>query len=248
MVAASSVSTSIPAKPSWPAVSAPRRSYSPSAKTLVQQPSVSTAGHGVDGVLITAATKSSVPVHHAALMCRKRGRIVLVGVTGLELSRDDFYKKELSFQVSCSYGPGRYDPAYEEGGHDYPYGFVRWTAQRNFEAILEMMASGRLDVTPLITHRFSFARATEAYELLQSDAFYLGILLEYPTDPSKSRTVKLNSASTAPPARGNIGFIGAGSYASKVLIPAFKKAGAGLFRIASSGGVSAAHAGRRFGF
>ena len=112
-----------------------------------------TVGRGVDGVLITASTKSNDPVHQGALMCRKRGRIVLVGVTGLELSRDDFYKKELSFQVSCSYGPGRYDPEYESKGQDYPFGFVRWTEQRNFEAILELMATRRIDVKPLISHR-----------------------------------------------------------------------------------------------
>ena len=99
-------------------------------------------GRGVDAVIITASTKSNEPVHQAALMCRKRGRIVLVGVAGLELSRADFYEKELSFQVSCSYGPGRYDPDYEEDGHDYPVGFVRWTEQRNFEAVLDMMAEG----------------------------------------------------------------------------------------------------------
>ncbi len=97
-------------------------------------------------------------------MCRKRGRIVLVGVTGLELSRADFYAKELSFQVSCSYGPGRYDPAYEEGGQDYPVGFVRWTEQRNFEAVLDLMANGQLDVAPLITHRFPLERAADAYD------------------------------------------------------------------------------------
>ena len=95
----------------------------------------------MDGVLITASTKSSEPVHQAALMCRKRGRIVLVGVTGLELSRADFFEKELTFQVSCSYGPGRYDPNYEDKGQDYPIGFVRWTQQRNFEAVLDMMAA-----------------------------------------------------------------------------------------------------------
>jgi predicted dehydrogenase/threonine dehydrogenase-like Zn-dependent dehydrogenase len=212
-----------------------------------------TGGRGVDGVLITAATKSNEPVHQAALMCRKRGRIVLIGVTGLQLSRDDFYKKELSFQVSCSYGPGRYDPTYEEDGHDYPYGFVRWTEQRNFEAVLEMMASGRLDVAPLITHRFPFERAKEAYDLMQTDAFYLGILLKYQAEPSLARTVALNpvpglQGSYLAAAKGNLGFIGAGGYASKILIPAFKSAGAGLVSIASSGGVSAAHAGRKFGF
>ena len=102
-------------------------------------------GHGVDGVIVTASTKSSDPIVQAARMCRKRARIVLVGVTGLELNRADFYEKELTFQVSCSYGPGRYDPTYEEGGHDYPLGFVRWTEQRNFEAVLEMLASDALD-------------------------------------------------------------------------------------------------------
>jgi threonine dehydrogenase-like Zn-dependent dehydrogenase len=113
------------------------------------------SGRGVDGVIITASTKSNEPVHQAATMCRKRGRIVLVGVTGLELSRADFYEKELSFQVSCSYGPGRYDPNYEEKGQDYPIGFVRWTEQRNFEAVLGLMATGAIDVRPLISHRFS---------------------------------------------------------------------------------------------
>ena len=140
-------------------------------------------GRGVDGVLITAATKSSEPVHQAAQMCRKRGRIVLVGVTGLELSRADFYEKELSFQVSCSYGPGRYDPEYEEKGHDSPFGFVRWTEKRNFEAVLDMMESGRIDVKPLISHRFKFEEAEKAYELISENKEpYLGIILRYEGD------------------------------------------------------------------
>jgi len=113
-------------------------------------------GRGVDGVLICASTKSSDPVSQAARMCRKRGRIVLVGVVGLELNRSEFYEKELSFQVSCSYGPGRYDPQYEEKGIDYPVGYVRWTEQRNFEAVLDMMAHGRISVARLISHRFPF--------------------------------------------------------------------------------------------
>src|SRR5207248_7198033 len=112
----------------------------------------------------------------AARMCRKRGRIVLIGVTGLELNRDDFYQKELSFQVSCSYGPGRYDPDYEEKGNDYPLGFVRWTEHRNFEAVLDMMASGRLNVRPLVTHGFDLDSAASADELRATTAEpYLGI-------------------------------------------------------------------------
>lgn len=121
---------------------------------------------GVDGVIITASTKSSEPIQQAAQMCRKRGRIVLVGVAGLELSRADFYEKELSFQVSCSYGPGRYDPSYEEKGNDYPLGFVRWTEQRNFEAVLDMLGEERIDVIPLISHRFSLENFQQAYELV----------------------------------------------------------------------------------
>ena len=136
-------------------------------------------GRGVDAVIITASTKSNEPVHQAAQMCRKRGRIVLVGVTGLELSRADFYEKELSFQVSCSYGPGRYDSAYEDHGQDYPIGFVRWTEQRNFEAVLDMLADGRLQTDVLISHRIPFDQATSAYELISSRTPSLGIVLQY---------------------------------------------------------------------
>ena len=214
-------------------------------------------GRGVDAVIITASTKSNEPMHQAALMSRKRGRIVLVGVTGLELSRADFFEKELTFQVSCSYGPGRYDPNYEERGNDYPVGFVRWTEQRNFEAVLDMMSDGRLDVKPLISHRFAITDAEAAYELVGGGGPSLGILLEYPTVDQKPdaevrrTTVELpRSTAGAPPARGNasIGFIGSGNYATAVLIPAFKDAGARLRTVASSGGVSGVHAGRKFGF
>ena len=149
-------------------------------------------GRGIDGVLITASTKSNQPVHQAAQMCRKRGRIVLVGVVGLELSRADFYEKELSFQVSCSYGPGRYDPDYEQGGQDYPFGFVRWTVQRNFEAVLDMLATGRLDVAPLLSHRFPLDQAPAAYELLGSNEPSLGILLQYPDSLTRSHSELLN--------------------------------------------------------
>lgn len=212
---------------------------------------------GVDAVLITAATKSNDPVHQAAQMCRKRGRIVLVGVAGLELSRADFYEKELIFQVSCSYGPGRYDPIYEEQGVDYPIGFVRWTEQRNFEAVLDMMADGRLDVSPLISHRFSIDEAEKAYEVVVGSESSLGILLSYPGIEltEARRTVVLRPAAKVPVKLGTVAkgaprvsFIGAGSYATAVLIPAFKAAGAQLHSVASSGGVSGVHAGRKFGF
>jgi len=212
-------------------------------------------GRGVDGVIITAVTPSNEPVHQAATMSRKRGRIVLVGVTGLELSRADFYEKELSFQVSCSYGPGRYDQSYEEKGMDYPFGLVRWTEQRNFEAVLGMLAEGRLDVQPLISHRFPIDRAEDAYHTLTEDDAALGILLEYPDDISddellakKTVSLERDRDTAGAPTEPTVGFIGSGNYATRVLIPAFKKAGAHLESIASSGGVSGVSAGRKHGF
>lgn len=205
-------------------------------------------GQGVDAVIITASTKSNEPVSQAARMCRKRGRIVLVGVVGLELNRADFYEKELSFQVSCSYGPGRYDPAYEEGGQDYPIGFIRWTEQRNFEAVLDLMAAGVLNLEPLITHRFSIESGGEAMDLLSSGKPSLGILLDYPKTTSEPQRRVMLTDAQARAGKGVLGFLGAGNYAGRVLIPAFKAAGATLHDVVSSGGVSAVHFGRKFGF
>jgi predicted dehydrogenase len=183
-------------------------------------------------------------------MSRKRGRIVLVGVSGLELNRADFYEKELSFQVSCSYGPGRYDPAYENRGHDYPIGFVRWTEQRNFEAVLDMLASGQLEVRPLITHRFAFEDAPKAYASLTGDNSGLGILLAYGA-PSESRFARAIALS-APVQYGSgspvVGVIGAGNYASRILIPAFKAAGARLHTIVTAGGINGVIHGAKAGF
>ncbi|RWC06676.1 MAG: dehydrogenase [Mesorhizobium sp.] len=210
-------------------------------------------GRGVDGVIIAASTKSDEPVHQAAQMCRKRGRIVLVGVSGLKLTRADFYEKELTFQVSCSYGPGRYDPNYEEKGQDYPVGFVRWTEQRNFEAVLDMIAEGRLDVSLLISHRYDLADAQKAYELIAGAEPSLGIVLKYPSVeqlPFASLTRRSVSVSTVPtaPDRMSIGVIGAGNYATAVLIPAFAATGVRLASVASNAGVSGLHAARKFGF
>lgn len=209
-------------------------------------------GRGVDGVILTLSTTSSEPVSQAARMCRKRGRVVLVGVTGLEINRADFYEKEISFQVSCSYGPGRYDPAYEDKGQDYPVGFVRWTEQRNFEAVLDLMQAGQLDVSTLITHRFGVAEAEKAYDLLSSAEKSIGILIEYPREASEAPTTWTTMsplrADAAPKDAVSVSFIGAGAYSSRTLVQAFKSAGADLNAIVSSGGVSAVHHGRKFGF
>jgi predicted dehydrogenase/threonine dehydrogenase-like Zn-dependent dehydrogenase len=206
-------------------------------------------GRGVDGVIITASTKSNDPVTQAAQMSRKRGRIVLVGVTGLALNRADFYEKELSFQVSCSYGPGRYDPAYEEGGRDYPFAFVRWTERRNFEAILDLLASGDVATDSLVTRRFAFEDAEQAYAELTGDGSGLGFVLEYdaPLESRTSAATRFHSNMFVTD-RPTVAVIGAGNYASRVLIPALKAADAQLHTVVTSGGLSGAIAGRRDGF
>jgi predicted dehydrogenase/threonine dehydrogenase-like Zn-dependent dehydrogenase len=209
-----------------------------------------TDGRGIDGVLITASTSSSEPVHQAATMSRKRGRIILVGVTGLELSRADFYEKELSFQVSCSYGPGRYDPLYEQKGQDYPLGFVRWTEQRNFEAVLDAISNKKLAVSNMITHRYPIDHAEEAYNQLTSGA--LGVLLEcadaQPTMPRSVNTIRLSTQTQAAPLDGvHLGVIGTGNYASRVLLPAFQAAGLKADIVACRSGVSGVHIAKKLG-
>lgn len=209
-------------------------------------------GRGVDGVIITASTKSSDPVTQAAHMCRKRGRIVLVGVTGLELSRADFYEKELTFQVSCSYGPGRYDPSYEDQGNDFPIGFVRWTEQRNFEAVLDMLASGQLEVNSLISHRVAFEDAADAYQTLTTDNSALGIILQYSSGDTERNIKEVvlapHAVASFDPVKPVVGFIGAGNYASRMLIPAFKAAGAQFHTIVTAGGINGVIHGTKAGF
>lgn len=211
-----------------------------------------TRGHGVDAVIITTSTKSGDPIHQAAQMCRKRGRIILVGVAGLDLSRADFFEKELTFQVSCSYGPGRYDANYEEKGNDYPIGFVRWTEQRNFEAVLDMMADGRLNAEPLISHKFNIDDAKDAYKLISKTNASLGVLLNY-KNTSKHKTIETNNRINQQKVSvtggiPRVGFIGAGQYALSKLIPAFRASGAYLALVASKNGVSGHHAMKKFKF
>jgi predicted dehydrogenase/threonine dehydrogenase-like Zn-dependent dehydrogenase len=209
-----------------------------------------TGGVGADAVLLTLAADSDEPMHLAATMSRKRGRIVLVGVTGLALQRDDFFKKELTFQVSCSYGPGRYDSVHEESGVDYPLPYVRWTEGRNFEAVLQLMADGRLSPAALVSHQLPIADAATAYDLVASGQGGLGIVLQYPERPSAAdRTIHVNAVSVAAgTGTARVGMLGAGGFSAKVLIPAFRAAGASLEVVASSAGVTAATAARQHGF
>ena len=209
-----------------------------------------TGGIGADAVLLTLAADSDEPMHLAATMSRKRGRIVLVGVTGLSLRRDDFFKKELSFQVSCSYGPGRYDSVHEELGIDYPLPYVRWTERRNFEAVLQLMSDGRLSPAALVSHQMPIAEAAAAYDLVASGQGGLGIVLQYPErEGAASRTVRLSAATASTPSStARAGVLGAGGFSAKVLMPALTAAGATLEIVASSAGVTAATAARQRGF
>jgi predicted dehydrogenase len=205
-----------------------------------------TEGKGVDAVLITASAKTDEIIHNAAEMCRKRGRIVLVGVVGLDLRRSDFYEKELTFQVSCSYGPGRYDDAYEQGGRDYPYGFVRWTEQRNFEAILAALAAGRLDVSTLITHRIGLDEAPQAYNIIATDRSALGVILEYAPQADTARAIEVNPAVAKAASGATLGLIGAGNFSKMTLMPALSKTDARLKYIADLNGAAAKHLASKF--
>ncbi|GAB1857450.1 bi-domain-containing oxidoreductase [Flavobacteriaceae bacterium MHTCC 0001] len=195
-----------------------------------------TNGVGADGVIITASNKSNEIISQSANMCRKKGRIVLVGVIGLDISRADFYEKEISFQVSCSYGPGRYDEEYEQKGNDYPIGYVRWTEKRNFEAILNAISKGTLDVKPLITERIPLSDYKKIYGDMKNSKSIASIL-EYNNSVSPATTVRI-SQNSFEGKKGVIGIIGSGNFTSSTVLPNLKKLGANLKYIASSGGLS----------
>ncbi len=225
-----------------------------------------TRGRGADAVVVTAATHSSEPVELAGEISRRRGRVVVVGAVGMNVPRDTYFARELTLRVSMSYGPGRYDPEYEERGHDYPLPYVRWTEGRNIEAFLDQVASGRVRCAPLVTHRFPIDEGQRAYELIANEAGepYLGVLLTYDDARELERRVTRRGVAatdeTAGAAGGaarakqtgqtavTLGVIGAGAYARGVLLPAFKSAGAEFGVIASASGVSARDAGDRFDF
>ena len=212
-------------------------------------------GRGFDSVLICADTASDDPVTLAGELARDRGVVVAVGAVGLDIPRKVYYEKELQFLISRSYGPGRYDSAYEEKGQDYPFGYVRWTEGRNLEAIVDLMGAGRMDVRPLITHRFPIEQAAQAYELISGKSAepFLGVLITYPqgvaaVPVSKVELPGVHIPSTSPnePA---LGVLGAGNYASATFLPVVASVGgAARIGIASATGLSARHAAQKYGF
>lgn len=208
---------------------------------------VFTAGQGADAVILTASAKSHEPLNQAAEACRLKGRVVVVGLVGMNIDREIFYKRELDLRLSMSYGPGRHDPSYEIEGNDYPLAYVRWTEQRNMAAFLELVAEGRVTPSRLITHRFPIAEAARAYTLLDSDEPYLGIVLTYDERAVPEHVVEVRAGSAAPGT--GVAFIGFGNYAKAMLLPAVRRAGnLPLQMVVTSTGISARAAAEKTGF
>lgn len=209
---------------------------------------------GADAVLITASTSSDGPAKLAGEAVRQKGRVVSVGAVDMNLDRRPFYFKEAEFVVSCSYGPGRYDPRYEEGGQDYPAAYVRWTEQRNMQSVLDLIASGKLNLEPLITHRFSIDDAAAAYELIEAgEQSAIGVVLKYPeVEAGSSHAQSIQLGTTAASTNGDklrIGSLGAGNFARLLLLPKLcELSDVDPEIICSAGGQSAAHAGKQLGF
>lgn len=208
-----------------------------------------TGGIGADGVIITASAHTDSIISQAARMSRKKGRIVLVGVIGLNISRAEFYEKELTFQVSCSYGPGRYDNDYENKGMDYPLPFVRWTEKRNFEAVLQAISSGGVTVKEMITEMVPLESYKEIYDNLGNHGSIASIIKYNGVDSSMgdSNIVVLNSNSFSG-SKGVVGVIGAGNFTKMTMLPALKGSGAYFKYIASQGGLSGTTLAKKFGF
>jgi predicted dehydrogenase/threonine dehydrogenase-like Zn-dependent dehydrogenase len=214
-----------------------------------------TAGRGFDAVVVCADTASSDPLALAGSIARDRGRVIAVGATGMTIPRKPYYEKEIDFRVSRSYGPGRYDLLYEEAGVDYPYGYVRWTEQRNLAAFLELVAAGKVRIDPLASHRFALKNAAAAYQLItgkgKKKESFLGVLLTYPADSVEARTVAVRPAPAAQSPAGGVrlGVLGAGNFATLVALPAVARIKRiGKVSIVSAGGLTAALAAKEFGF
>ncbi len=212
------------------------------------------AGNGADAVLITAATSSSEPVNLASRVARDRGTVVAVGTVGMDLERRGYYEKELDFRVARSYGPGRYDSAYEQKGRDYPIGYVRWTETRNMDAFIRLLSDGKLDVKSLITHRFGIADAGAAYDVINSEGrgAFLGVLIVYPDQGEAERKLQLVKKTALPkcsPKPVSLGVLGAGTFAMSTLLPAMKRVrGVRLVGICAGTGPHARMGAEKFGF
>ena len=211
-----------------------------------------TRGHGADAVLITAATDSNQPIELAAQVSRLKGRVIVVGMTGMDIPRQPFFSRELKLVISMSYGPGRYDPDYEERGVDYPLPYVRWTEKRNIESFLQLVGDKRVNVERLTTHRFPIAEADRAYQLISGNVQEpsLGVVLKYDLEAEVVRKVSLGAATPVRKAEKSIGVgvIGAGGYVPAMLLPHFKTEGVDFRSIATASGISAHDVGKRFGF
>jgi len=210
-----------------------------------------TRGVGCDAVILTAGTSSNEPMEFAIKAARKRGRVVVVGGVGMDLPRSPFYEKELDITISCSYGPGRYDPQYEEEGIDYPVGFVRWTERRNMESVLDLVAARRLDVARMITHRFPITEAPRAYDIVTGKVHEasLGIILTYPDRPdSNARTIQVPTAAPKRKETLGIGFVGAGNFAQGTLLPPLRSLPVSFRSVMTSTPVNARSVAERFGF
>ena len=211
-----------------------------------------TDNRGFDHIIICADTSSNDPVELAAVIARDRANVVATGAVGLTFPRKIYYEKELSFVNSRSYGPGRYDSSYEENGKDYPPGYVRWTEGRNFAAVVDMLANGKLQIAPMISHRFPIEKAAEAYEIItgKNKESFLGVLLTYSQDENSVPVSRVPvSRDTGQHDTVTLGVLGAGLFANATLLPALKKVtGIELVGIASMGGLHAQHSARKFGF
>lgn len=212
-----------------------------------------TAGHGVDGVLVCAGSSSNQPIELCGQVTREKGRVVVVGAVRMDIPREDYFKKEINVVISRSYGPGRYDPFYEENGNDYPLGYVRFTEQRNMQAFLELIAQGKMDVKSLITHRFGVDQAAEAYQLIEGNKTepYLGILMQYQADVAEVENSSRISVSKKPISTDKVGvsFFGAGNYATASLLPPLKADADIEFRgLVTASGRTAQGVASQFGF
>ena len=211
-----------------------------------------TRGYGADAVLITAATDSNQPIELAASVSRLKGRVIVVGMTGMDIPRAPFFSRELKLIISMSYGPGRYDPEYEERGQDYPLPYVRWTEKRNIESFLELIGENRINVERLTTHRFPIAEADRAYQLISGNLQEpnLGVVLNYDPEAEITRKISLGTAAPIRKAEKSVvlGVIGAGGYVPAMLLPHFKSEGVEFRSIATASGISAHDVGKKFGF